>query len=61
MARRRMVRERLDVAVCVDPVVVEVDREDIGATMMNRLVLLECGVRDPTNLRVKVEMRMRSL
>ncbi len=55
-----MLRERLDVAVAVDPVVVEVDREDIGATMMNRFVLLECAVRDPTNLRVKVDMRLRS-
>ncbi|KAG1676145.1 hypothetical protein FOA52_004985 [Chlamydomonas sp. UWO 241] len=58
LARRRMVRERLDVAVAVDPIVVEVDSADIGATLMNRFVLLECGVRDPTNLRVKVEMRL---
>lgn len=39
LARRVLLSDRIDVAVALDPVVVEVDREDIGATLMNRLVV----------------------
>ena len=46
-----ILRERLDIAVALDPVVVEVDKADVGATMLNRYVLLECAARDPTKLR----------
>ena len=31
-----MIPERLDVAVVLDPVVVEVDAEDMATTVMNR-------------------------
>ena len=31
-----LLSDRMDVAVALDPVVVEVDREDIGTTLMNR-------------------------
>ncbi|GAX85039.1 hypothetical protein CEUSTIGMA_g12459.t1 [Chlamydomonas eustigma] len=60
LARRRLIQERIDIGVALDPVVVEVDSEDTGATLLNRFVLLECAVRDPTNLRIKVNMRLRS-
>ena len=59
LARRKLIPERLDVAAALDPVVVELDGRDIDSTLMNRIVLLECGVRDPTNLRVKVNIRLR--
>ncbi len=37
LARRRLAMDRLDVAVAIDPVVVEVTgKEDVGSTMMNR-------------------------
>ncbi len=35
-------------------------REDVDTTVMNRFVVLECAVRDPSRLRVKVNMTMRS-
>jgi len=60
LARRKLVAERLDVGVALDPVVVEVDAEDVGTTVMNRFVLLECAVRNPTQLRIEVNIRLRS-
>ena len=36
ISRRHMIPERMDVGVVLDPIVAEVDAEDIATTLMNR-------------------------
>jgi hypothetical protein len=43
VARRRLIQERIDIGVALDPLVVEVDREDMGATLLNRFYQPLCS------------------